>query len=260
MQRPAYFDKYPTIAFERDEQGILVMRLHSSNGPVAYAPRHHADWTGAFYDVGSDRGNAVVILTGTGDSFIDGFDWTGFAGLNTGRPSGFELIHAEGKRLLRNLLDIEVPVIGAVNGPATIHAELACLSDITIAAENATFADKAHVPLATVPGDGVHVAWQELLGVNRARYFLLTGQVLSARQALDWGVVNEVVPRDRLMPRAMELAKQLAALPELTRRYARTVLTQRLKRVMDEGLGYGLALEGLAAVEGQMLMQQQAAK
>ena len=259
MSRPAYFDKYPTIAFERDELGILVMRLHSNNGPVAYSPQHHADWAGAFYDVGIDRDNSVVIITGTGDSFIDAFDWPGWVKADTGsRPLGFELIHAEGKRMMRNLLDIEVPVIGAVNGPATIHAELACLSDITLASETATFADKAHVPLTTVPGDGTHVAWQELLGVNRARYFLITGQVLSAQQALDWGVVNEVLPRDQLMPRAMELAKQLAALPPLTRRYTRTVSTQRLKRLMDECLGYGLALEGLAAVDANFMRNEKA--
>lgn len=250
MSNPTYFDKYPTIAFERDELGILVMRLHSDNGPVVYTPQHHADWTGAFYDVGSDRNNSVVIITGTGDTFIDDIAWD----KDASRPLYWEDVHAEGKRLMRNLLDIEVPVIGAVNGPATIHAELACLSDITLASEIATFQDKPHIPFYTVPGDGVHIVWQELLGTNRGRYFLLTGQVLSAQQALDWGVVNEVLPKEQLLPRAKALAKQLVALPPLTRRYARTVLIQRLKRLMDENLGYGLALEGLAAVE--MIMSQ----
>ncbi|AMN46212.1 crotonase [Steroidobacter denitrificans] len=256
MSRPTYFDKYATIAFERDAQGILVMRLHSDNGPVVYTPQHHADWTGAFYDVGVDRDNAVVIITGTGDTFIDDIAWD----KDAARPLQWEDVHAEGKRLMRNLLDIEVPVIGAVNGPATIHAELACLSDITLAAEEATFQDKPHIPFHTVPGDGVHIVWQELLGTNRGRYFLLTGQVLDARQALDWGVVNEVLPRQRLMPRALELARQLAALPPLTRRYARTALIQRLKRLMDENIGYGLALEGLAAVEMIAARKEMAAK
>ena len=67
MSRPAYFDKYPTIAFERDELGILVMRFHSNIGPAKYTLQHHADWTGAFYDVGTDRDNSVVIITGTSD-------------------------------------------------------------------------------------------------------------------------------------------------------------------------------------------------
>ncbi len=250
--RPAYFDRYPTIHFERDAQGILLVRLHTNGGPVVYASQNHRDWCSAFHDIGMDRDNRVVILTGTGDEFIHQFGWDA----QTRSPSDWDHVYSEGKRLLRNLLDIEVPVIGAVNGPATIHAELAVLSDITLASDTACFQDRPHIPFATVPGDGVHVVWQELLGVNRGRYFLWTGQVLSAHEALALGVVNEVLPPDRLLPRAYELARQLAALPELTRRYARVVLTVRLKRLLDEALGYGLALEGLAAVD---VMQRMAA-
>jgi enoyl-CoA hydratase/carnithine racemase len=243
--RPAYFDRYPTIHFERDAQGILLLRLHSNGGPVVYASQHHSDWCSAFYEVGADRDNQVVILTGTGDAFMNQFGWD----KATTGPAEWDVIHSEGKRFLRNLLDIEVPVIGAVNGPATIHAELALLSDITLAASTATFQDQPHIPSGTVPGDGAHIIWQELLGVNRGRYFLLTGQILSAQQALELGLVNEVLPPEQLLPRAYELARRLAALPPLTRRYTRVALTQRLKRLFDEALGYGLALEGLAALD-----------
>src|ERR1700729_1709504 len=106
-----------------------------------------------------------------------------------------EKIYLEGKRLLDNLLNIDVPVIGAVNGPARIHAELAVLSDIVLAAETAVFQDAAHMPNGVVPGDGVHVVWPLLLGPNRGRYFLLTGQRLSADEAQAAGVVSEVLPR-----------------------------------------------------------------
>jgi enoyl-CoA hydratase/carnithine racemase len=245
--RPAYFDRYPTIYFERDAQGIVLMRLHTNGGPVVYASQNHSDWCSAFYEVGTDRDNQVVIITGTGDAFINRFGWD----KTLTRPADWDVIHSEGKRLLRNLLDIEVPVIGAVNGPATVHAELALLSDITLAASTAMFQDQPHIPFSTVPGDGVHIIWQELLGINRGRYFLLTGQKLSAQQALDLGVVNEVLPAEQLLPRAYELARQLAALPPLTRRYARVALTHRMKRLLDEALGYGLALEGLAALDVQ---------
>lgn len=243
--RPDYFDRYPTIAFERDEVGILTLRLHSEGGPVVYSPQHHTDWSRAFRDVAADRDNAVVILTGTGDEFLRQMHWDE----PLSEPRAWDRIYFEGKHLLRDLLSIEVPVIGAVNGPARIHAELAVLSDVTLASTTADFQDAAHVPLGAVPGDGVHVVWQALLGINRARYFLLTGQILSAREALDLGVVNEVVEPERLMERAREHARKLAALPMLTRRYARVVLTQRLRRLLDEGLGYGLALEGMAFVD-----------
>jgi enoyl-CoA hydratase/carnithine racemase len=243
--RPAYFDRYPTIDFSRDQAGVLVLRLHSDGGPVVYASQHHSDWCHAFHDVGCDRDNRVVIVIGTGSEFIAQAGWD--SALDG--PADWDKIYWEGKRFIRHLLDIEVPVIAAINGPATIHAEIALLSDITVAADTATFQDAPHILFGTVPGDGVHVLWQELLGINRGRYFLLTGQTLSAQEALSLGVVNEVVPQDQLIVRAHQLAAQLAALPTLTLRYSRVVLTHRIKRLFDEVLGYGLALEGLGALE-----------
>ncbi|MBJ19417.1 MAG: crotonase [Deltaproteobacteria bacterium] len=239
--RPDYFDRYDTLAFERTDNGILTLRLHSNGGPVVYQSAHHRDWAHAFLDIAADRENRVVILTGTGDAFIDAYGWD--IPLEDGES--WDRIHWEAKRVLSTLLDIDVPIIGAVNGPATIHAELAVLSDITLASETATFQDAAHIPFQVAPGDGVHIVWQELLGSNRGRYFLLTSQVLSAQEALELGVVNEVVPPEQLMARAMELAEQLAALPTLTLRHSRVALTQRWKRLMLENLGYGLSLEGL---------------
>ena len=241
VERPGYFDSYETIAFDRTDDGVLTVRFHSNDGPVVYASAHHKDWVKSFYDISGDRDNKVVIITGTGDEFVAKEEWD----LPIDKVVYWDQIYWEGKRLLQNLLNIEVPVIGAVNGPATVHAEIALLSDITLASENAYFEDAPHVPGGVVCGDGVQIVWQELLGPNRGKYFLLTGQRLSAQEALDLGVVNEVVPRDQLMTRAREHAEKLLALPELTRRYSRVVLNHRMKRLLHEGLGYGLALEGM---------------
>jgi enoyl-CoA hydratase/carnithine racemase len=240
--RPDYFDRYETLAFERTAEGILTLRLHSDGGPVVYRSAHHRDWSRAFVEIAADRDNRVVILTGTGSSFIDASGWE----IPLDSAGAWDPIYWEGRRVLNSLLDVPVPVIGAVNGPATIHAELALLSDITLAAETAFFQDAAHIPGGAVPGDGVHIVWQELLGSNRGRYFLLTGQRIPAREALALGVVNEVLAPDQLMPRALQLARQLAALPTLTLRYTRVAFTERWKRLMHEALGHGLALEGLA--------------
>lgn len=243
-RRPDYFDRYETVAFDRSESGVLTVRLHTDGGPVVYSSANHRDWVGAFHDIGADRDNKVVILTGTGDEFISRFGWD----MEMATAQDWDRVYWEGKQLLHNLLHIEIPVIGAANGPATIHSELVLLSDITLASENAVFQDKPHIPFSTVPGDGIAAVWIELLGPNRGRYFLLTGQVLTAQEALQLGVVNEVLPPDQLMPRAMKLAEQLAKLPPLTARYTRVVLTQRLRRLIDDSVGYSLALEGLGAM------------
>ena len=205
----------------------------------------HGEFGYAFADIGSDPENRVVIITGTGDDYCAEFE-----GTRTRRtPKTWDLTYWEGKRLLVNLLEIEAPIIGAVNGPALIHAEIPVMSDIVLASENATFQDAPHFPNGVVPGDGVHVIWPALLGQNRGRYFLLTGQTLSAKEALDLCVIAEVLPRDRLLLRAWELAEQLAEKPDLTLRYSRVAMTLQLKRQMQDMLGYGLAIEGLAAVD-----------
>jgi enoyl-CoA hydratase/carnithine racemase len=95
----------------------------------------------------------------------------------------------------------------------------------------------------------VHVVYPLAMGLNRGRYFLLTGEVIGAVEAKAVGLVNEVLPRDRLLPRAWELARTILRRPEIQRRYARILLTEKLRREMRDLLPYGLALEGLAMMQ-----------
>ena len=239
-----YADKYETVKFER-RNGILQVTFHSHGGSLKWGGPAHGEFGYAFADIGSDPENRVVIITGTGDDYCAEFEGTRLRRT----PKTWDLTYWEGKRLLVNLLEIEVPIIGAVNGPTLIHAEIPVLSDIVLASENATFQDAPHFPRGVVPGDGVHVVWPLLLGQNRGRYFLLTGQTLSAQEAHELGVVAEVLPRENLLPRAWQLDELLSQLPDLTLRYSRVALALQLKRQMQDMLGYGLAIEGLAAVD-----------
>jgi enoyl-CoA hydratase/carnithine racemase len=242
-----YSRSFETIDMRR-EDGILEMRFHTGGGPLQWSLLPHGELERAFLAVGRDRENQVVILTGTGTDFSGPrvAEEGHFLVKDSGSAQQIDHIYWEGKHLLMNLLNIEVPVIAAVNGPAVRHAEIPLLSDIVLAAEEAQFQDSAHFNGGLVPGDGVHVVFPLLMGVNRGRYFLLTGQTLSAREALEYGLVNEVLPRAELLPRAWTLARQLMRRSPLIRRYSRVVLTQDLKRRMHDLLGYGLALESLA--------------
>ena len=97
----------------------------------------------------------------------------------------------------------------------------------------------------------MHVVWLLLLGVHRGRYFLLTGQKISAEEAPGLGIVGEVLPKGQLMARARVLADEFAKKPPLALRYTRVALTQHLKRAMQDLLGYGLVIEGLGVIDAQ---------
>ena len=244
-----YAQKFETIRFRREE-GILEMTLHTNGGSQRFGPVPHAEMEQAFLDVSRDPDNQVIILTGTGEEF------SGPAVVSSvGRavpkltPEQWMKLGSEAKRFTMNMLAIEVPMIAAVNGPALRHPEVPLMCDIVLAAEQAAFQDSAHFRGGMVPGDGVHVVFPMLMGLNRARYFLLTAQLLSAKEALGFGLVNEVLPREQLMSRAWELARQILQQPVINRRYTRVILNEYLRRPMNDLLGYGLALEGLGIVQ-----------
>ena len=246
----SHFDVYrhtfPNARLTRSKSGVLEVALHSDGGTLVFNGHTHEQFVDLFHAIGSDRDNRVVILTGSGDAFmeqitLDGFDFF--------TPQGYDKIYREGKKVLMNLLDIEVPLIAAVNGPARLHSEYILLADIVLATPATVFQDKPHFELGIVSGDGVHLLWQEAIGTIRGRYFILTRQELDAKTARDWGAVNEIVGADKLLSRAREIAEGLAKLPPLATSYTRVAMTQKLRRIIDEGVGYGLALEGISAAD-----------
>lgn len=238
-----YSQRYRHVRMQRD-RGVLQVHLHTDGGPLVWGDGPHSELGHCFRDIGTDPDNRVIVLTGTGDSFIDRLDqsWVGKMS-----PGLWGRIYSDGVRLIDALMGIESPVIAAVNGPARIHAEIAVLCDIVVASDNAYFQDAPHFRYGTVPGDSVQAVWPMLLGPNRGRVFLLTGQKLSAREAAGLGVVAEVTESGGALPRAMEIATELARQPTATLRYTRVALNHELRRRLLDATPHGLALEGLGA-------------
>lgn len=241
-----YRDRFPNARLTRKPNGVLEVALHTGGGKLIFDGHTHEQFVELFRVIGEDRDNGVVILTGSGDAFMDTIEPEGFDFFS---PQGYDKILREGRKILSSILDIEAPMIAALNGPVLLHSEYALLTDIILATPETVFQDKAHFDFGIVPGDGVHVLWPEVIGSIRGRYFILTSQRLDAQTAKEWGVVNEIVPGAQLLARAHQIADAIAALPPLTSRYTRIALTQKLRRIVDEGIGYGLALEGISAAD-----------
>jgi enoyl-CoA hydratase/carnithine racemase len=242
----AYRESFPNARLTRSKTGVLEVALHTNGSTLVFNGHTHEQFVDLFHAIGSDLDNRVVILTGSGNAFMETITLDGFDFFS---PQGYDKIYREGKKVLMNILDIEVPMIAAVNGPARLHSEYILLCDIVLATPSTVFQDKPHFELGIASGDGVNLLWQEAIGTVRGRYFILTRQELDAETAKDWGAVNEIVPADKLLVRAREIAEGLAKLPPLATHYTRIALTQKLRRIIDEGVGYGLALEGISAAD-----------
>src|SRR5271163_2783949 len=143
----------------------------------------------------------------------------------------------------------------AINGPG-FHTEMCLMCDITICTEDTIIYD-LHYDIGSVPGDGVHSCFQELLGVKRAAYALLTGQAIDAKTALEYGMINEIVPREKVIERAYTLADHIMTQPRTTRRLTTQIVRrpwrQRITNDLDGGFGIQMFahLAKKAAVHGR---------
>lgn len=247
MTKPAYVDKYENLAFERDDQGVLVLRFHTAGGAVVFTGRTHEDLPAALEEISLDRDNNALVITGTGDSFMDQIDGPSLGEIF--KPAVWEKTRVEGAKVLQRLLELPMPVVGVANGPATVHSEYLLLADIHIASERATYGDYPHPAFGITGGDGLHVVWEEIVGTARTKWLLWTGEQIDAQTALAWGVVSEVVAHDRALERGLEIARSLAAKPSLYRTLQKQTLNLNLRRRIVQDVPAGMALEGLTAAD-----------
>jgi Enoyl-CoA hydratase/carnithine racemase len=210
---------------------------------------------GRAFAAACDQANAntslrCVVLTGAGRAFSAGGDLKAmrdrrglFAGSGTDlRQSYRRVVH----QIVRSLYDLELPLIAAVNGPAMgLGGDIAGLADMRIASTQAVFG-APFLRLGILPGDGGAWLLPRNVGYARAAELLFTGRTLSAAEALDWGLVSQLVEPDDLMPQAMALAEQVAMQPPQALRMTKTLLRQGREVSFDALLEMTAAMQALA--------------
>lgn len=245
-----YQNKYAFAAIERSGSGVLTVTMNTNGASWVFSNDAHARLGFMFEDIAADPDTKVVLFTGAGDAFCNSaiMEEVGliFGSMN---PKQVDEWYWDGKRFLTKLLDIEVPVIFAVNGPALIHGEIFMGAELVIASKNATFQDATHIPTGNVPGGDTQVIWEELLRLNRHRYFQFAGQLLTAQEAMAAGAVSMVVEPEDLMPTATAHAERLAALPIDTLRATRLALNARLRRLVLAEAGPGMGYLGVTLLD-----------
>jgi enoyl-CoA hydratase len=220
-----------TVLFEK-ENGVALITLNRPERRNAL----NQDLLKNLYDsietAASDMEIRAVVLTGAGPGFCSGLDLKAIATDNLIDPRG------DGRDMPDVFAACTKPIIGAVNGPAmTGGFELALNCDFLIASEQASFAD-THVKMGIHPGWGMSQLLQEAVGQRMAKQMSLTCQFVSAQEALGMGLVNEVVAPDRLVPRARELAGQIATLNPDMLQTMKDLIEHRNGATLNESLAY----------------------
>lgn len=206
-----YSKKYAEHCIMERRDGAIMLRFHSEGKAIVWSPQIHRTISEAVREAGADPENELMIITGTGDFWIaysagpdeiGDFDEDSEAGR---AEMTSRLFMGDGIEMIKALVnDVPIPSIGVINGPG-YHMEVPLFCDITIASEQAVLVD-VHRWAGIAPGDGINIAYEALMGPKRAAYAMLMTQGVTAQQALDWGLVNEVVPHDQTEQRAWEIA------------------------------------------------------
>ncbi|MCD8144200.1 MAG: enoyl-CoA hydratase/isomerase family protein [Oscillospiraceae bacterium] len=217
------------------EDGILQVTWHTKNHPMHHSGMSHRAISQLTRILSMDWKNEIIIFTHIGHSWMTESDpdgWETYSELPTQR---FQHQYFDDTNLIKNMVfDIDVPTIGAIPGPG-FHWDSAMLCDVTIASED-TWMEVPHAHGGLVPGDGMGLLTQHYFGTKRGNYYMMTTRQFTAQQMLDWGMVSEVVPKDRVMPRAWEIARMWKKMSYENRCIMSNLAKRPLKKLFVEDL------------------------
>jgi enoyl-CoA hydratase len=234
------YSQYERIKIDRRGH-ILTLTLNRPETRNAVDGRMHNELATIFYDVQLDEQADVIVITGAGSAFSAGGDINWLASLRQAGSAG-QLAAVDVKKIVFGLLDLEKPIIARIHGPCLgLGTTIALLCDVIYAAESASIGDP-HVRVGLAAGDGGAVIWPQLVGYARAKEYLLTGDLLSAREAERIGLINHVVPEEELDRHVYDLAERLANGATKAIRWTKTVVNIGLKQLahsmMDASISY----------------------
>ncbi|HKZ19639.1 MAG TPA: enoyl-CoA hydratase-related protein [Acidimicrobiia bacterium] len=232
---------FKSIRIERADQVLVATIDRPDNQLNAVDDRLHRELTNLFHLLRREREARAVLLTGQGKAFCAGGDFSWFPTLQS--PERLAELRRDAKQMIWDLVDLELPLVVAINGPAVgLGATIALLGDVIFIAEGAHVADP-HVRVGIVAGDGGTAIWPLLVGPARAKQYLLTGDPVSAHEAERIGLVNRVVPASELMTEAMAMASRLAAGAPLAIQYTKVAVNQLVKQALQTAFDYATGHE-----------------
>ena len=218
---------------------VTMNRPQSLNAADAVMHRELAEVWGM---LAADAGCRAVVLTGAGRAFSAGGDLPRMVATQQDQAIQDEVFE-EARRTVVGMIDLPQPLIAAVNGPAVgLGASLVALCDLAVAAETAFLADP-HLGVGLVPADGAALLWPMMIGLMRAKEHVFTGDRIPAATALEWGLVNRVVPAGEALSSALELAHRIAAHPARALRDTKRLMNLQAARALVGMLDQALACE-----------------
>lgn len=235
--------KFVTV---EEREGVATITLNRPERLNALDDTMHRTLEHLFVEMDDDSRIRAIVLTGAGRAFCSGGDVKDMDEHQRGPTQRKDFAPTRHSRhLLRNMLECETPIIAAINGDAAgLGASIALLCDVIFAAENARIGD-THVRVGLAAGDGSAVIWSMLCGIARAKQYLLTGDLISAREAERIGLVNVVVAEGKAYEEAWKFAKRLADGPLQAIRWTKYSVNKLIKDQMNLTLDTSLALESL---------------
>ena len=237
------FAAYQHLLFERRADGVLLITINRPDVLNATNNRLHWELSRVWLDIADDPETRVVVITGAGRAFSAGGDLEMIEKM-AGNPANIAQAWKEAGDIVYNLINLDKPVISAINGVAVgAGLAVALMADISIASESMRITD-GHIRLGVAAGDHAVVIWPLLCDMAKAKYYLLTADFIDGREAERIGLVSLCVPPDQLMPKALEVAQKLARGPQQAVRFTKRALNNWL-RVAGPAFDASLAMEML---------------